>query len=806
MITEKTIGTLELPKILERLAKHTSFSAGRNLALDLFPTTDRDEANTWAQEVTEVHELLEKSENRLNLGGVRDVRDPAIAAVRGVLIEPNVLLDIRTTLRRAETLKRTLGRMQYQVPHLAEIVTEIEPCSDLQDAIMSAIDDDANVRDTASPKLAIIRRDLQAAFDKLQTRLNRIISSKSYTQYLQEAIITMRNGRYVVPVKADFKGRIKGILHDTSSSGQTIFVEPEQTVELNNAWRDLQLQEEKEIRRILAALTNEVGEHSEQIVRTVDVLAYLDVVKAKALYADEINAVAPILLPFKPRPNYPDHPGSVIELEGARHPLIPGKVVPLDLTYAEDTWALVITGPNTGGKTVALKTVGLLALMAQCGMHIPAEVAKFSVFEGVFADIGDEQSIEQSLSTFSSHMTNTIRILEECDERSLVLLDEVGAGTDPAEGSALARAIMNHLLARRATTMVTTHHPELKNYAVETDGVRNASVEFDIETLAPTYRLIVGLPGRSNALAIASRLGLDDVIINDARQMVSSAELDAEKLLAEIHRSREEIRRKEAEIAAMHEDTELERLELRERLDKLENERRDVMVQAKRKAENEVNEFRQEIARLRKDLRSASLPLEQLQAVQEAADKLIAYTREPLDNTDAVDVPAANGDGWMPRLGDTVWLDTLKAEGNIIELDESEAMVQVGSLKIRAAIRDLRRPNKTDKKIAEKELSRRRQRQEYQEPLPPRAPSPGLELDLRGQRVEQALRNLDDYLNAAYLAALPFARIIHGKGTGALRKAVRDMVEGHSLVSKVTSAAPKEGGDGVTIIHMNSMH
>ncbi|MEM6283570.1 MAG: endonuclease MutS2 [Chloroflexota bacterium] len=800
MISEKTLRTLEFEKILERLASHTSFSASKKLAHDLFPTTDYDEAKAWQEEVTEVRDLMEKNEHRLNMGGVRDVRDPAIGALRGVVIEPNVLLDIRMTLRRAETLQRSLGKMQHQYPLLAEIVSEIQPCTDLQTTIDSAIDDNGEVRDTASPRLAMIRRDLKVTFDRLQTKLNKLISNPGTAQYLQENIITMRNGRYVVPVKADFKGRVRGILHDTSSSGATIFVEPENTVELNNEWRDLQLQEEKEIRRILAAITEAVAGVSEDVVRTVDVLSYLDLVKAKAEYAEQLGAIQPIFLPFKPHPDYPEHPGSTVYIEQARHPLIPGKVVPIDIDFGEDTWSLVITGPNTGGKTVALKNVGLMSVMAQCGMHLPCVEAKLSVFTGIYADIGDEQSIEQSLSTFSAHMTNTIRILDECDDHSLVLLDEVGAGTDPAEGSALARAIMNHLVDRRATTMVTTHHPELKNYAVETEGVRNASMEFDLETLSPTYRLIIGLPGRSNALAIAERLGLDDMIIEDAKTMVSSAELDAEKLLNEIHRSREGIRQREMEIEAIQEDMAAERDELRERLDKLEDERRDVLVTAQRKAENEVEELRKEIKRLRNDMRSASLPLENLKAIQETADRLVEYTRQPVEEG-AIEVPPAESDGWRPRLGDTVWLETLKAEGQVVELDEEEAMVQVGTLKVRVGIHDIRRPNRIDKKIAEKEQSKRRRGRQYKEDRPV-VESPGLELDLRGQRVEGALQKLDEYIDTAYLSGLPFARIIHGKGTGALRKAVREVVDGHPLVSKVTAARPNEGGDGVTIIHM----
>jgi DNA mismatch repair protein MutS2 len=801
MITEKTLETLELTKILAQLAKHTSFSAGRDLVLEMRPTTNIDEARAWQQEVAEVRELLEKSEGRLNLGGVRDVRDAAIAATRGVMIEASVLLDIRITLRRATTLKRTLGRMNYQYPRIAEIVEEIQECNDLQTSIETAIDDNAEIRDTASPRLAIIRRDLKVVFERLQTKLNRMITNSSITQYLQDPIITTRNGRYVVPVKSDFKGKVKGILHDTSSSGATVFIEPEATVELNNQWRELQLDEEKEIRRILMALTDDVGRLSEEIVRTVDVLAYLDLLRAKAAYADQLRAVQPVLLALAPVVGNP-HPGSIIELQQARHPLIGEKVVPIDVHFGEDTWALVVTGPNTGGKTVALKTVGLMVLMAQCGLAVPCVSARMTIFEGVYADIGDEQSIEQSLSTFSSHMKNTIHILERCDEHSLVLLDEVGAGTDPAEGAALARAIIDFLVHRPATIMVTTHHPELKSYAVEKRGVRNASVEFNLETLAPTYRLIVGLPGRSNALAIAGRLGLPADIIANAREFVTNADLNADAMLDEIHRSREEVRQQSEEIAEVLATANAERLELRQRLDKLEDERRSVMVEAKRKAEQEVESFRRELRRLTTEMRAASMPLENLRAIHEVSERLLESARQPLNEADAVEVPAADVPDWRPRLGDVVWLETLRGEGTVIELDRNDAMVQMGSLKIRAAFRDLRRPTKQDRQYAEKVASRRRQgTTEYRDERPT-VKAPGLELDLRGERVDEAIQRLEEYLDAAYLSGLPFARIIHGKGTGALRKAVREKLEGHSLVMKVSTGEPNEGGDGVTVIHL----
>ncbi len=795
-MNEKVIQTLELHKILDRLAQYTTFSAGADLARDLIPTLDLDEARTWQQETAEAR-LMFANQFHASLGGARDVREPALLAERGIMIEAQVLLDIRLTLRRATTLKRTLGRMAGVYPLLADISNELEECTGLQNEIERVLDENAQVKDSASPQLAVIRRDLKLAFDRLQTKLHRMVSSSSNQTVLQEPLFTMRNGRYVIPLKADYKGKIPGIVHDSSSSGATLWIEPLETVELNNRWRELQLDEEKEVRRILLALTDMVAHEAEYIVRTVEVLGYLDLVFAKAHYADDIKAVAPELLPFQPRPENPDHPGSTIYLQGARHPLLSGNVVPIDVEFDENTWVLVVTGPNTGGKTVSLKTVGLLVLMAQIGLHLPAEQAKLTVFDGVYADIGDEQSIEQSLSTFSSHMTNTIHILREGDEHSLVLLDELGAGTDPAEGSALARAILNYLRNRHVTTMVTTHHPELKVYSVETPGVRNASVEFNLETLAPTYRLIVGLPGRSNALAIAQRLGLNETIIEDARGMVATEDLVADDLLDEIHRTREDIRHQQEVISLMREEVEAERAELHANLSGVEDERRDIIAAARRNMQGEMEEFKRELRRLRNDLRDASLPLDNLRKVQQTADNVDSYLRQPLESGEKAPAPL---DDWTPRLGDAVWLEALKAEGTIIELDKDEAMVQIGSLKIRANLRDLKKPTRAERKV-----NKRRRVTAYapsNDLSIPKGQSPGLELDLRGARVDEALEKLDNYIDAAYLSGIPFGRIIHGKGTGALRKAVQDRVSQHPLISKAIAAPPKEGGDGVTIIYM----
>lgn len=795
MISTRAIHTLELDKILTQVAEHVSFSGGAQLAKELFPTNDLEEARVWQRETAEALDILE---NRVgvSLSGVRDVRVPAMNAARGVVIDAGGLLDVRYTLRRADVIKRTLSKLKGQYPLLSSWANEMDECKRVQDAIERAIDDNGEVRDSASVKLAIIRRDMKIAMERLQTKLQRIISNKRNEPVLQETIITQRSGRYVIPIKAEHKGKIAGIVHDSSSSGATLFIEPLETVELNNQCRELQLEEDKEIRRILAELADLVGEHSEQIVRTVDILAYLDFTLAKAHHALQLKATQPTLLPFKPHPKYPNHPGSTIFLKGARHPLLKGNVVPMDIEYDDATWVMVVTGPNTGGKTVSLKTVGLMTLMAQCGLHLPAEEARLTVFDGVFADIGDEQSIEQSLSTFSSHMTNIIGILRECDEQSLVILDELGAGTDPAEGSALARALLNRLLARHVTTMVSTHHPELKGYAVETAGVRNASVEFDLETLAPTYRLIVGLPGRSNALAIAKRLGLEESIVEAARGLVTTEDLIADDLLDEIQRTRQDIAQQNAQITTLKEEAERQRDALQARLDKIEDERRDVIRAARRHAEEELEDFRKALRKMQHDLQVAGLPLDKVRALQEAAQKMIDWTASPLDDGE---VERVNEDGWTPRIGDTVFMDTLNAEGTIVELDGKDVVVQVGTLRVRAKRAEVRRRNRSERRAT---LRGHTPVRTNLDTVPALGESPGLELDLRGERVEEALTKLDRYIGAAYMAGLPFGRIIHGKGTGKLREVVREFLAHNPLVSKVIGAEANEGGSGVTVVHI----
>jgi DNA mismatch repair protein MutS2 len=805
-MNEKSAHILELPKILEQLARHTAFSASRDLALALKPTPYLDEAQDRQQETSEAR-LLINTHDHITVGGARDVRPDVLSAERGITLEPQTLLDIRATLRQASTLRRTIGRLGSQFPRLASIAERLEECTALQNEISRVLDDTGEVMDSASPKLATVRREMRIAFERLQGKLNNIVNNVNNAQYLQEKLIITRHGRYVIPLRAEFKGRIPGIVHDQSSSGATLFIEPLTCVEMNNTWRELQLEEENEIRRILRELCEMVGKEAKYIIHTVETLAAMDLIFAKAKYAEALLANAPELVSFRAAPH--PHPGSTIHLRQARHPLLDQrKVVPIDVELDDETYVLVITGPNTGGKTVALKTVALMVLMAQCGLHLPVDVnSHLSVFKEVFADIGDEQSIEQSLSTFSAHMTNIIDILDKADHECLVVLDELGAGTDPAEGSALARSLLDDLVGRGVTTLVTTHHPELKVYSHEKPGVSNASVEFSLKTLAPTYRLIVGLPGRSNALAIAERLGLPKRIIEHARGMVTQEDLLADDLLGDIHKKRDETRRAaEASVKSFTAAEEL-RAQLRGRLENIETERREILAQARIEADQEVETLRAEIRRVRKQLNAAGQPLDIIRQVEQDA-KSIDDDLLMLPKPTTAALPGDSDEEHRFRLGDLVWVETLSSEGQITELTAQDAEVAIGRLRLRARLEDLAYRSKTESKRDKKKTARvgARGSAYAATEVATRPVSPGLELDLRGETVEDAIPRMEDYLDAGYMAGMPFVRIIHGKGTGALRTAIRDRLHGHPLVRKYERGEEKEGGDGVTIVNFVPMH
>jgi DNA mismatch repair protein MutS2 len=785
----KHLSTLEFPKVLERLATYASFSAGEEKAHTLTPETDWREIR-WQLETTSEARALLDAKPDTSLGGAHDVRPFVAAAQRGATILPAELLDVRDTLVAARVLHRILTKLDEQFPHLADIAGRIILCPDIITEIGRCLDDRGIVRDNASPELARIRREVRIAHDRIQDKLQRIIGSSRNIPFLQEPIITQREDRYVIPLKADFKGRIRGVVHDVSASGATIFIEPLSVVELNNTWRELQVQEKQEVERILATLSGLIADHAIEINLTVEALADLDLAFAKAKYADAIDATGPELVSNQPtdqsaKQAHPLHPSCTIRLIEARHPLLdPATVVPIDVILDNETHVLVITGPNTGGKTVSLKTVGLLTLMAQAGLHLPVKAGSaLSPFEAVYADIGDEQSIEQSLSTFSAHLTNMLSFLDQANSRSMVLLDELGAGTDPAEGSALARALLNHFRLRGATTFVATHYPELKMYAQLTPGVRNACVEFDPETLSPTYKLSIGLPGRSNAFAIAQRLGLPSDIVEEARQMISPDDLRTEDMLEDIHRLR--IQTAQARDEANAARTEVNRLmsQLRERLSAIEAERREVLGQAREEAAEELEKLRTEVRALRRRLQAAAAPLENVTAVEEAIEEL-----EPAPATSAP--PASLTIAPPPqrpiRVGDTVWVDPLNAVGQVLIVNGQEAEVQVGPARTRVSLTalELRAPPPAPEEPAVHVGT---------------APSPGMQIDLRGCTVDEALQRLDQHLDAAMRAELPWIHIIHGKGTGALRRAIRQFLSDHAFISSYESGGAKEGGAGVTV-------
>jgi DNA mismatch repair protein MutS2 len=816
LIDQKTIQTLEYEKILERLAGYTAFGASAEKARLLRPVIDIDEARRRQAETTEALQLL-STHSDLTVGGVRDIREKVDLARHSAVLDPADLLDIKYTLVAARTMRRTFERLTEQYPRLWFIAERLAPPNGLIDAISRAISDRGDILDTASDKLANIRRDLRVARERLLTRLQRMVSDPKNAPMLQEALITQRDGRYVLPLRSEFKGQLKSIVHDQSASGATLFVEPLAVVELNNQNRELQLAERDEERRILAELSHMAGINADTILATVEAVADLDLALARARYAEDLHASEPVLHLLKPRKpagaqEPASHPGSVIRLSRARHPLLdPQTVVPIDVELDEGTFALVITGPNTGGKTVALKTVGLLALMAQSGLHIPAgSGSEISVFQSIYADIGDEQSIEQSLSTFSGHIKNIIRILEQADERSLIILDELGAGTDPQEGAALARAILTSLLSRGITTLVTTHHPELKAFAHARPGVMNASVEFDLETLRPTFHLTIGLPGRSNALAIAQRLGLPGEIIKDARAEISPDDLRAEDLLDEIHRQRDRARQARDEAERTRSQVEDLRRKLEERLEGIEDERRGVMEAARAQAAEEVQSLQDEIREARRALARARQPLDALKIVEEQSEQLEQAVEEPVQRTEP-DLSAIGMDAGSPgsksraiRLGDKVYLRTLGAQGVVSSISAEEAEVQVGVLRVRTRLSDLQRPREAAEtqsvtQTSRKNLSARDEARPAMRSLGLTPSSPGIELDLRGQRAEDALGSLEQYLDAAYLAGLPFVRIIHGKGTGRLRAVVRQALSENPHVRSHEPGGEKEGGDGVTV-------
>jgi DNA mismatch repair protein MutS2 len=787
---EKTISTLEYPKIIARLAGYAAFSASAALARALRPTNDLELARERQARTSEARRLLSEQAD-VGIGGAHDIRPQLNLAERGGVLTPEEILEIQVTLTAARDLRRAFEKFSGIAPRLCAIAADLVPPAGLIEAISRVLSEKGEVLDHASQKLATLRKELKVCHERLLNKLEKFITEPNTVSMLQEAIITLRNGRYVVPLRAEFKSKLKGVTQDQSSSGATLFMEPLAVVELNNRWHEAQLAEQEEVRRILAELSAQIGSHTTQLQTIVRSLASLDLSLMCAKYAEDLKAAEPIIEPFPQNANQL----VILRLIHARHPLLdPQSVVPIDVALEKGTHAVVITGPNTGGKTVTLKTVGLLALMAQSGLHIPAQSgSRLRIFQDIYADIGDEQSIEQSLSTFSSHITNIVRILKRVKHNTLVLLDELGAGTDPQEGSALARAILGYLVARKAPCLVATHFPELKLYAHSTPGVMNASVEFDLKSLKPTYHLMMGLPGRSNALSIAQRLGLLDNIIQDAREMINPADLKAEDLLDEIHRQREETRQANTAAELERQEAHDLRLELDERLEKIDQERQEILEKARQEAQQEVERVRQELKKARKALRDRHYETAEIKQVSEQVERIdesVKLSEEP--RHPAVQAPRPL------QVGDRVLLRTLRVDGVVMGISSDEVEVQVGKMRMRVPVHLLERSSVEASKMENEDISTSRL------PYEGLFPSPGQELHLRGMRVEQALAELEQYLDRAYAAGLPYVRIVHGKGTGTLRQVVRESLSDSPLVKSWEVALDNEGGEGVTVAHLKT--
>ncbi len=795
---EKSILTLEYPKILEKVAREAAFSASKERVMELQPTPNLEEARQRQAYTTEAYQLIDLRADA-GVQGARDIRQHLERAAREGVLTPEDMLEVLATTQSAMYVARMLEKLDAAVfPLLHRLGTDMPQRPHIARRIEETISEEGEVRDTASAALRKLRFDIRGANQRLQERLRTLVHE--FGPALQEPLVTIRSDRYVIPVKAESRGQVRGIVHDQSASGATVFVEPMVVVELNNKLRQLQIEERQEIERILRVLSLEIGQEADALRLDVELLAEFDLHLAKARYGRMTRCTAPRL-----------NDQGRVDLRNARHPLLTGKVVPINFYLGTDFFMVVITGPNTGGKTVALKTVGLLTLMAQAGMHIPVdEHSEVAVFEEIFADIGDEQSIEQSLSTFSSHLTRIIEILRRIDEdirrtmpdihgklsetltgqpesrrlRALVLFDELGAGTDPSEGSALARAILTFLQQRHVSTVATTHYSELKAFAHEQPGVVNASVEFNIETLSPTYRLSIGLPGRSNALAIANRLGLDGQIIEQAREYLGTAGVRMENLLEGLQAERKAVEDERFHLSMENAEAEYQRKQLEQDRFNLEEQRVKILNEARAQAQRELEEVQRSLAKVKADVSRVNLTRERLGEARETVRSLedtVTPIAAPTPRRQTKKADPEKLDGPL-QIGDTVRVLSFGQNAELLGLsaDRSEAEVQMGAMRFRVSVDNIERISKRQAASEEKKGSA----QNSPAIVLPRyedQPEVAMQLDMRGWRVEQALEELDSYLNDAVMSGMASVRIVHGKGTGALRAAVREQTGSQSV-------------------------
>ncbi|HUU54647.1 MAG TPA: endonuclease MutS2 [Armatimonadota bacterium] len=804
----RTLRVLEYDAVRQRLCAQASSSLGKELAEAVEPAAEFEQVRRLLAETTQARALL-AGRGRPPLGGVHDVRAQVINASRGGVLAERDLLEVSDTVYASRRMGSYLQNADVEAPFITSQAANLGVFVEIEQAVGASIDNRGEVVDTASEQLRALRMKIRRLQESVEQRLHAILHSSQHARMIQDPIVTVRNGRYCIPIRSEYKGGFRGIVHDSSASGATVFMEPFAVVEVNNEVRETRSAEEREVRRILARLSGMVGEVGEEILASTRALAALDLIFARAALADQMDAVDPEI-----------NRDGKIDLIQARHPLLEGRVVPVDIRIGEGFQALVLTGPNTGGKTVSLKTLGVLTLMAQSGLHLPAaHGSRIAVFSKVFADIGDEQSIQQSLSTFSSHMTQIVKVLDSADGSSLVLLDEIGAGTDPAEGSALAKSILIELLRRGSRVVATTHYGELKAFAYTQPGVENASVEFDSVTLAPTFEVRIGTPGSSNAFAIASRLGMSTQILRQAAEMMGESQVELHEVIQRAERDQRDLAEERRAAARARRELEHTRAEYEKLLADIKARRRDLLAEsreearrivsrAKERTEDLLNLLRQSVqeAREAKDAieREAELvrkfaPPEPAEVASVAREELSEISAEAAEATaeaaepETPPPPAPEPVGDLVR-GDTVLVRSVRQRGTILEPPDTNGhvQVQVGLLRLSVPVSDL-------SPVREPLLTITRARPDHIRVAAGPVP---MELHLRGLRAEAAVYELDHYLDRAAVARHEKVRIVHGKGTGAVRAAVHERLKDHPLVKSYRLAEVGEGDTGVTVVEL----
>jgi DNA mismatch repair protein MutS2 len=781
--------TLEYHKIRDMLALHTSSVMGKELAQAMVPVSEKSQVQFWLDETSEARDIMAAVPS-IPLGGFRDIRGIIKRADLGAVLDPAEIAAVANTLYAARRIKNFFGELAQPALILKDYVGQIVALRNLENAIENAISEQGTLLDEASVELARLRREIRQAQARVKDKLDSILRSAEYQKYFQDALVTIRGDRYVIPIKQEYRHNFPGIVHDQSASGATLFIEPMAVVNLNNDIKQLMSAEKAEVERILQMLSGQIAAAAEEITISCEVLAKLDFAFAKARLSFAMRAQMPVI----------DEEGYV-ELQRARHPLIPAdRVVPIDIRVGRDFSILLLTGPNTGGKTVSLKTLGLFALMMQAGLFIPAASgSRLPIFNNIFADIGDEQSIEQSLSTFSAHMTNVVKILNRVAPRDLVLMDEMGAGTDPDEGAALAMSILEHLLKVGARVIATTHYSELKTFAFTQAGIENASVEFDIATLRPTYRLLIGVPGSSNAFSISRRLGLSDQIVRRAKELIDEEHAEFEEVLTSLELEKkiyaernEKMRLLEQELTSTREQIALEQAQLNEKkgtiVHKAQNEAAAIMRQARREAEEIISDLK------------AQLAAQNVQGNQKNIDKARKRIKDSLGNLNTLEddsslLPGVQAGELQP--GMIVYVTSLRQKGTVLSVGDTEANLQLGIMKVNVKLSDCR--------IAEEEKTKssgKNQKSNNAFAGFAKAQAVSREVDVRGTNVEEAEIVLEKYLDDAILAGLSEVIVIHGKGTGALRKGVRSYLKSHHYVRDISIGEFNQGGDGATVVKL----